>query len=796
MKHLLAAIIGLIFLYKAGAQPKDVDLQHSIWKAKWITPPGINLQGYLVFHARTKINLAEKPSKFMVHVSADNRYKLYVNGQFVSLGPGRSDPRHWYYETVDLAPFLTAGDNSIAALVWNFGDQKPVAQMSRMTGFVLQAGEAADARVNTGSNWKTLVNTAYSALAPELVYSYYVAGPGEKINYRDMPTGWEQTSYDDSGWKPAQTVSNAVPKGVFDWSDTWMLYPSPIPAMEIKKQLYGTVRQSGAGVNSSNLISQQSPTIIAAHTKTKILVDQGFYTNAYPVVQWTGGKNAVISLSYAESLYTKDGPDNNWRAQTRKGNRNEVEGKRFVGVKDELIAGGGKAERFESLSYRTFRYVLLNIETQEEALQIDSFYNKFTGYPFTLQAHVETGDTLHQKMMEIGWRTARSCAVETYMDCPYYEQLQYMGDARIQAMISLYNTTDDRLVRNCLRQLDWSRMAEGITLSRYPTGLDQQIPSFSLWWIGAIHDYWLYRDDPAFVKSLLPGIRQVLSFYKNYQLPDGRVQNAPYWMFTDWTSAPGWSGGVAPLGSDHCSATIDFTLLYAYQLAASLEDSLGVPALASGYKQEAARLKAALRKNYWDAGKKWYADDIEHKYYSQHTNTLSILTGINSRQEDIDLGKRLDKDSSLAQATIYFLYYVNQALNKAGRGNEYLDQLGIWKKDLELGLTTWAEMSDVDGSRSDCHAWGASPNIEFFRVVLGIDAAKPGFKEVRIAPQPGKIKKLSGSMPHPKGMIEVKYEIDEKGALSGYVILPPNTTGSFTWKGKTRRLQPGKNILR
>ena len=85
-----------------------------------------------------------------------------------------------------------------------------------------------------------------------------------------------------------------------------------------------------------------------------------------------------------------------------------------------------------------------------------------------------------EKILEIGWRTARLCATETYMDCPYYEQLQYIGDARIQAMVSLYNSGDDRLVRNALDLMDHSRMAEGITLSRYPSNSPQQIPTFSL----------------------------------------------------------------------------------------------------------------------------------------------------------------------------------------------------------------------------------------------------------------------------------------------------------------------------
>jgi hypothetical protein len=95
-------------------------------------------------------------------------------------------------------------------------------------------------------------------------------------------------------------------------------------------------------------------------------------------------------------------------------------------------------------------------------------YGTFTGYPFQLNAKFDANNDTLNKILEIGWRTARSCAMETYMDCPYYEQLQYIGDSRIQALVTLYNSGDDRLVRNAINQMDHSRIAEGITLSRHP----------------------------------------------------------------------------------------------------------------------------------------------------------------------------------------------------------------------------------------------------------------------------------------------------------------------------------------
>jgi len=241
----------------------------------------------------------------------------------------------------------------------------------------------------------------------------------------------------------------------------------------------------------------------------------------------------VISIAYAEGLYIDEGAAKDWRAQTRKGNRDEVTGKRFVGVRDEVISNGLAAQQFTPLDWRTFRYVKVSIQTKQEPLTIDKVYSVFTGYPFERIGRFEAPDATLNKIDAVGWHTARLCAVETYMDCPYYEQLQYFGDTRIQCLVTLFNSSDDKLVRNAIIQGDQSRMAEGITLSRYPSAELQQIPPFSLWWIGMVHDYYRYRNDAEFVKQFLSGARQVLTFFSRYQQQDGRLKQAPYWEFTD-----------------------------------------------------------------------------------------------------------------------------------------------------------------------------------------------------------------------------------------------------------------------
>jgi hypothetical protein len=385
--------------------------------------------------------------------------------------------------------------------------------------------------------------------------------------------------------------------------------------------------------------------------------------------------------------------------------------------------------------------------------------------------------------------------METYVDCPYYEQLEYIGDTRIQAMVSFYNSGDDRLVRNAINLMDHSRIAEGVTLSRHPSFSPQLIPTFSLWYIGMLHDYWMYRPDSGFVKEKLAGTRQILWFFNKYQQADGSLKNVPYWLFTDWVdNQKGWSGGVAPVGKDGSSAVLDLQLLLAYQTAAGMESKLGMEAYAKEYTGRANRLMQMIQLKYWDASKGLYADTPEKDVFSQHTNALAILTGTVPASECASLAGRLLTDQSLAPASIYFKYYLHLALIKAGLGNDYLSWLDKWYENITMGLTTWAEDSNVNTARSDCHAWGASPNIEFYRTVLGIDTDAPGFARVKIEPHLGTLQKAGGEIPHPQGKISVKYLL-EAGKWNIEINLPGTLTGTFVWEGKSYSLNAGLNKI-
>jgi len=771
----------------AAINPK---LLTSRWDAEWICADGTSAHDYSVQHLRKTFQLSQVPGSFIVHVSADNRYQLFVNGKRVGLGPSRGQLDYWYFESYDLAPYLVSGENVIAAVVWNFGDDAPMAQETSRTAFILQGNHQLESIVNTDASWVGIENPAYNPLhySHGDMHGYYVAGPGDHVDGLKYPWGWQTEDFDESDWNAVQQLGPGAPLGASDSWTRWMLVPCDIPAMEETVQTFTCIRKCDGIAAPDGFPNNHERITIPAKSSVEILLDQSVLTTAYPEIRVSGGRGAKIRLGYAECLFeTQNGHFN-------KGDRGETAGKTFIGYYDEFMPDGGEDRIFRPLWWRTFRYVKLLIETSDEALIMDQCQSVFTAYPFEMKATLDAGDPLFGKLLETGWRTARLCANETYMDCPYYEQLQYLGDTRLQALVSYYNSGDARLARKALQQLNLSRNASGLTFSRAPSRLPQYIPGFSLWWIGMLHDYFYFANDPEFVESSLEGVQSILDYFINRTFDDGTLGVIPWWNFADWTS---WPSGNNPRGSDGRSAIMDLQFLLAYQWAAEMFAAFHRDVFAEMYAQREQQLRASILHLYWDESRNLIADTTAHDVFSQHANALAILSGIVIGENAVSVAKQMIEDPTLEQCSYYYHHYLFEALMKTGLGDRYLSMLEPWKHMLDLHLSTWAERADQpdNPSRSDCHAWSASPNYHLFRIVLGIRPDAPGFRKVLIEPALGDIKSVRGNIPHPDGCIEVSYNTLDNGVLLVSVGLPPTVSGIFVWKERSYPLVGGENQI-
>lgn len=754
------------------------------WEAHWISIPQelASKYDYGVFRFRKTFTMETLPETFVINVSADPRYELFVNGYRICRGPARGSLYSWYYETINISSFLKKGNNVIAATVWNYGEWSPGAQVSLYTALIVQGESAQETILNTDHTWKVYFDKSYS---PSLIYLQDV-GPGDIIKGKEFPWNWNKANFNDAAWPMAATKENGQPAGT-GTQYLRALKPRNIPLMEVHMEKDMKVRRS-AGIELKEKLLN-TPLSIPANAQVSILLDQEYLTNAYPSLSVSNGAGSKISVTYSEAMYLDD---------RNKGNRNEIEGKYIKGFVDVFYPEGGDNRAYSPLWFRTFRYIQLDIETKNEELIINSFDREFTGYPFKEKGRFLSNDSSLHNIWNTGWRTARLCAGETYYDCPYYEQLQYTGDTRIQGLISLYVSGDDRLMRKAINDIASSSTPEGLLLSRYPARYNQIIPPFSLYWINMLHDYWMLRDDPAFVESNLFALKNILSWFENKIDPQtGMLGALPHWNFVDWPVEWPWSnkaplGGVPPGGIHGGSSIISLQYAYALTDAIDLLEYFGDTSLAAKYHDIKHSICSATMKYCFDKKRNLMADDIAHSSYSQHASIMGILSGaINEAQQKL-VFEKLQDDSSLIQATVYYRFYMFRAMKKVGLADNYVKSLDTWKTMLQNGLTTFAEQPEP--SRSDCHAWSASPNYDLLATVCGIEPAAPGFKKIKIEPHLGSLAWIEATMPHPNGIIS--FSIRQKGnQLSGTIILPSGIEGFLKYKEMQITLKPGINNL-
>jgi hypothetical protein len=402
----------------------------------------------------------------------------------------------------------------------------------------------------------------------------------------------------------------------------------------------------------------------------------------------------------------------------------------------------------------------------------------------------DCNDPDYKKIDEICRRTASVCTQDNLLSDAYYEQMMYVGDSWVHALVNLYMTGDDVWLRNAIEQFDYSRMPDGNITSCYPLKSTFIHPNFSLVWVEMLYDFMMHCDDREFIRKYVQSIRSTLVWFENNLLENGLVGKPVGSYFVDWYGEADFPGaGVYPGSKNGNSAVV--TLHYAATLlrAAELFDYLGLRDEAVVLRQKAERVKADVITACWDEQKGLFAENPDRKFYDERTNIMAIKARVFDKAKQKELLIRCLDNKSVSKPAYYFRMNHFREMRRLGEGSRTDQVLDIWKDLLPLNMTTTPER--VVKHRSEAHPWSASPSVAFISLVAGIAPGEPGYRSVCIEPALGHLKFVKASYPHYLGDIKVELKKTAGNGIEGTVELPEGLTGVFRFNNKEISLTEG-----
>ncbi len=750
----------------------------------------------------------EKDLETTLHLSADNRFEAYLDEEFFGAGPDRCDLKHWSFGSYKMQ--IPAGKHVLRVLCWNFeGGRVPWAQLTFRPGFILGCSEPDCADIfNTGrASW---FFRELKGITFDPAYSIITHTPVFDASQFFHPEEFKPVQIVAGPWKSS---------GGGGKHGGWILHPSDMPEqLRIPRELKGgKVRaffrdSSGFRVNITEehinapevaewqmMLDSGKCIEVAPGQNFAVLIDMENYYCGYSTATLSGGdKDSSLRILWAEAAayITENSRYSSWGCQDPKGNRSELPGKQIPAPAqaDEYGTLDGEKHDFRSLWWRAGRYILLHIRSGKAGFTIHNIGFTESRYPLEHEAQFGCSDERLRKIIPMMVRAMQMCAHETYMDCPYCEQLMYVGDTRLECLATFIMTQDARLPKRALELFDWSRSEwEGLAAEHYPSTTPQLSSTFSMIWVYMLKDYVMYRrlPDSAF-RKLRNSVRAMLASLAEYLNDSDLLENLPGWSFVDWVNTDSWSNGV-PVWDNTPGSICSLFYLGALKTAMELEDILPESAGCRIYFGDLYdRVRRSVLKNFYIPEKHLFADDLAKQHFSRHAQCLALLYDVLPEEERLACYQETVNNSSLAEPTVYFSFYLLETFQKFGGAGMIPDRLNIWLDQLAGGaVTTWER---PEPSRSDCHAWGAHPLYHFYSSIAGIRPAAPGFRKVRIAPQLGALTRVNGKMPHPDGWIAFGFR-KENGVFCAEITLPEGLDGEFVLGDCTQSLKSGKNSI-
>ena len=743
-------------------------------------------------------------------ISANSRYRLWVNEQPVLSGPCRSGEHVRYYDEVELGQYLTTGKNVLAAQVLladsaycrnggpGDGDERAPLNSIRpnlgghgfaMEGQVVGSRQQVLADITTGkADWKLRIDNTF-ALRKVPFVNDNMGALTEEIDFEKTCSGWKKTDFDDSGWSAG--VPDERAGGSFGaYFGILPKYPAqkrPIPLL--KEESFRIEKEIGTSVMGGG-----DEVRVPADTSCTLLFDAGELLNVYAAYRIEKGRGSTLHFTYFEKFVHPD-PDHLPELK-RDDYENGVIGDRG---QTDMIRPDGSDFTYETFWYRTLRFLQIKIEAGEEEVVLHRPVLRRVGYPLNAQSRIRADQPWVEKVYDMCVRTLQDCMMDAYMDCPFWEQMQYSMDTRLQMMFTYACSTDTKLARQAIRVFHDSMLPVGLIQGRAPGNPMQIISTFSLHYIFMIWEYFERTGDESVLKLYRSDADRILEYYDSRIEEDGLIRRVGFWDFVDWQEAWNDTFGVPGAVKEGPSTIINLMYGRALLIAAKINEQTGRHGIAEEYRARQKQITGRVEALCWNADRGLYREGPSYEEYSQHAQSWAVLNGMRTGEEAAALMRRSFEQPDVLRCYFSTCYELFRVCEQAGVYELTAQQMEWWIRLLEEHCTTCPETPAH--SRSECHAWSALPMFEMIHVLAGIrrQSGKPDHIEVRPCFAQYGLKHLEGEMITEKGSVRFRYETarntgDDTQAICGELELPEGITGVLHLPdGRQTELKPGAN---
>lgn len=417
-----------------------------------------------------------------LYITADDYYKLYIGGKFVTQGPAPGYPFHYYYNEIDISDFVQPGENTLAVHVYYQGlKNRAWVSADDRNGLIFDVVQ--DGKVLAKSDDTVLCHLHSGFAALEM--TGYILQFLEQYDSRSPEVGFEKPDFDDSGWEKAAYKKNT----------DYVLFPQPTKQLELSFVEPASVSKIPGGYR----------------------IDFGRMYVGYLTAEAEGKAGETVTIRCGQELEEDGSVRYKLRASTT--------------YEEEWILSG-KRDTLSQYDYKSFRYAEFLCS---DTCKIENFAMQIRHYPYTEKAVCRYNDPVLQRIWRFAADSLRYGVQEIIQDCMEREKGQYMGDGLFTsttlAVLTGETAIMEKLIAEALRS---SFINRGLMICS-PCSFMQEGSDYPLMLPGFLLAHTHLTKSTDFAAACYDGVKDMLDYFtESFAGEDGLLRDVDQWCVVDW----------------------------------------------------------------------------------------------------------------------------------------------------------------------------------------------------------------------------------------------------------------------